>query len=127
MREIAKRSGSKVRVVLPDYRDATLLRHFSVRYRKSEEEMERLIKEAVNEFADYFDEKTCSFTIRLTKQPPTNGYYRFGNKQVITLYNYKDDKGNIPVFIIKKPGRLYDFFDFEFDYLVKSGVEPLKE
>ncbi|PXA04143.1 hypothetical protein DDZ13_08880 [Coraliomargarita sinensis] len=127
LREVAKRAGSKVRIVLPDYRDAELLKHFSVRYRKTEEEVANLIKDAVKEYSDYFDEETCDFKLRLTKHPPTNGYYRFGNRQIITLYNYNDQKGNIPVFVNKKPGRLFDFFDFEFDYLISSGSEPPTE
>ena len=77
LREVAKRAGSKVRIVLPDYRESELLRHFSVRYRKTEEEVANLIKDAVKEYSDYFDEETCDFKLRLTKHP-TNGYYRFG-------------------------------------------------
>jgi hypothetical protein len=121
LRELAQRTDAKVRLVLPDPQNADLMKQLSIRFRKTEAEVQRLANEAIDAFEKIFAGKGCQFALKVTDRPPTNAYYRFGGRRVVTLYNYKDLKGDVPVFVLKKPGRLADFFDDEFEYLFLSG------
>jgi len=120
--EIAKRTGAIVRIVLPDPENGDLVKQFATRYRKSQPEIKGLIEEAIKDFKKFMGGREASFELKVTDRPPTNTYYRFNDRMLVTLYNYNDEKGNIPVFLLKKGGRMTDFFEFEFEYLWKTGI-----
>ena len=124
LRELAARSGAKVRIVLPDPNNGLLVRQLAVRFRKSDEEIQRFINDAIVDYRRIFTNKPCQFSLKLTDRPPTHAYYRFNERRISTLYNYKEEKGDVPVFILKQSGRLTNFFEHEFEYLHASGTSP---
>ena len=126
LREFAKRSGTKARVILNDPDDDELLGDLARRFGKSASVIKGLINDAISDYKKIFDvTKGATLEIWVHRRTPVYSCYRFDNVIVSTSYRYQEGRGQVPTMTCARGGDLYDFFKCEIDGFV-SDVDAQK-
>ena len=113
MKDLAKRRGAKVRIALPDPDNERLVAEMAARYNKEPAEIERLVREAIEDYNRIFH--GCKgYDLVIVDTLPYYGYYRFDDTVIATFYSYGREKADIPTFFVTS-GRLRDFLTNEFE------------
>jgi len=124
IKKIAQDKDSRIRVILPDYSDKTILKELTHRFRSNEEELISSIKETESFFID-LKSRYCKseISIWLLSTVPYFSYYRFDNKIIITLYSHRRESTpvNVPVIICKSGGTFFDYFYEEFNSMINNS------
>jgi len=128
--KIAKKKNSRIRIVLPDYKNDLVLTELSQRFNYSKEELSVYIKEAETYFKrlkSKFKDKS-EIDIWLLTTVPYYSYYRFDNKKVIAFYSHrrKYSQVQVPVIICKGRGFLADYFYDEFKSIISNKTLSVK-
>jgi hypothetical protein len=121
LKDLAKRSDVRIRVVLPDFNNEQLMHELGKRFRKEPDEVKRLINEAADDFKGLF--KDANFSLWLLPESPVFSFYRFDHLVVLALYKHGLGRGNVPTFIVEQGGKIYDFVRLEFEeFIGENGL-----
>lgn len=121
LREFAKRSGARIRVILSNPDNNQLLAELARRYGKSNEQIAHLIREAVDDYKRIFSVKGgAKLEIWVHDKPPVYSCFRFDNKIVITTYRYQEGRGQVPTLVCSRGGEYFDFFKGEIEHFFES-------
>jgi hypothetical protein len=124
LQKVARQSGNRIRVVLPDPEDNDLVARLAARFAFSIEAVQAAIREAVEEFIHLKQPDGAEIRVYFHSGDPTFSYYRFDRRAVVTLYSHSHERRLVPTFVCATGGTLYDFLRQEFDDLVEQG-QPL--
>lgn len=124
--EFATRNGTSAKIALPDPDDAALVAELARRFEKTPEELAENVREAERDFIEIFrmsDEAERKLEIWRISAAPVWSYYRFNGIAIFTLYKHRPGRKEVPTFIVRKGGTLYEFLRAEFDALVTTEGE----
>lgn len=117
----ARRPGASACIVLPDPDIPSLVTHLATRIGVEPADMEARIRETTREIQDFFSARQgmkASLAIWYAPIAPVFSYYKFDNTAVFTLYKHSIEKIEVPTFVVRKGGTLYDFLSKDFESLV---------
>ena len=125
--ELAQRKNVKLRVLLPDPDNQTILEGLSERFFTPPEKIKERIYEAKQEFSELQKEQFgsgASIEIWYISKQPGFAMYRFDNTAAIYLYPYAPYyttgiEG--PHFIAKKGGSIFKLVSAQFDFLTNPA------
>lgn len=126
----AMRPNTKATIVLPDPSDKSVMISITQRMGIDPDDLSKRISEATQEFIDIFKKsgkEKEKLEIWYIPFAPTYSYYCFGEKAVFTLYHHKAERADCPTFTIEQGGSLYDFFEDDFENLVKQEMPRAKK
>lgn len=109
IRKVASRRGAVINVYLPDPDDTTLISHLATRFEESEGSVKQRIQEAVTEWSEIAKQAKGKVTLHHHSREPVTTIYRIDEQVVISLFRYAKGRRRVPVFVVSKPGELYDF------------------
>lgn len=122
--EMLQSQGTKVTIILPDYRDneivESLNKDFSYdKYAKEEnsKEANKNVKNLIEETKQYFESKNA--TIILYKGRFKSTYYLIDDYCVMAPFNHGNNKPCVPAILCEKDGILYEF--------CKNDIEAIKQ
>lgn len=120
---LARRSGARLRVVLPDAEDANIVAELARRFSEQTSEIEKKILKSRSEFEAMAKDAAAHIEIWYLPRSPVFSYYRFDSTAVLALYHHKRIRATVPALAFAKPGSLYDYFSDEFESMI-SGDAP---
>lgn len=125
--EFSQKSGTKMRIILPNVDNNVLMSELSNKFNKSVEELKKLIIES----KDYYvkldhDSENINVEIWYFNQSLYYTYYRFTDKIVYASYNNLGRKGPTIMLILHKAGYLYKKLHFEFNEMIKDTDKTIK-
>jgi hypothetical protein len=123
LNDFAKRNGTIIRIVLPDYQNKELMNELAKRFEKTPEEVVHAIEEASNNFKLIFKNHP-NFSLWLFPESPMFSCYRFDHLIVLALYRHRN-RGGVPVFVVEEGGTIYKFIVEEFDKLIEKNQNGL--
>ena len=131
LKEMLQRSGTRVRICLPklDPSDDSDLELLARRLGKNLDKVKTLITDAVTEFNALGDGRPGTIEVVQRSAPHVFAAYKFDDTIVVTMYSNVPGRVDVPTFLIRKPGTLYDFFETELSALfadkpVSDGAKP---
>lgn len=112
--ELAAQSGVRIRVYLPDPNDVETLRRLADRFTLGEQGL----KDAIQESRDYFvrlaDGARADVRVYHRAGDHTFSCYRFDKTAVLTMHTHTRSRTNVPTFVCRDGGSLYEFVRAEF-------------
>lgn len=119
LRGLAARDNVRVRVVLPDRRDETVLGELARRFGYSPEDLDSRIKDAEDFFHQLARDAVPSATIEVYRFPGSHlySYYRFDHRIIVTLYFHRG-RGTVPLLEVERGGLLFQEFQDDYDEIV---------
>jgi len=122
LQRLANRKGARVRVMLPDPDNPQVIAELAHRFRQTAEDVKRRIEGAKQDLEQIFNQCQAEFSLWYLPLAPVYSVYRFGNLAVVAFYNHGRGKMlDIPTFVAKQGGTLYQFVTGEFSDLVAAG------
>lgn len=121
LESLAKRSGTRIRVFLPDPADDYTMQVLSKRFSYEPERLAALVNEAKVDFASLPVSGTSSVEVYFRKGDSLFSCYRFGSLAVLTLYSHQKKRTGVPTVVCQSGGSLYDFFVQEFDAICEQS------
>ncbi|RJP51382.1 MAG: hypothetical protein C4586_04410, partial [Anaerolineaceae bacterium] len=125
--DFSMRSGAKAVIVLPDPNNDVLLTAIGQRVNNEAQEIKSSIFEAQNDFIEIFNRTgNAAQKLEIWYLPfvPMYSYYRFGEKAIFTVYQHRKERIEVPTFVMESGGTLYEFFEQEFESIVR-GEHPI--
>lgn len=119
---VAKREGSRVRVVLPDPDEGISMSRLANRFSMTDGEVKRLIEQAAADFQTIFSSGKADYSLWYVPVDPVFSFYRFDDRAVLALYTHQRQRGQVPTFVFEQGGTLYDFVRSEFEAFVTGGM-----
>lgn len=117
--EIAQCSDTKIRVVLPDPQNDELMKELGRRFRKSPEELKKLIWEAYDDFENIF--KYSDFSLWFLPESPMFSFYRFDHLVILAFFKHGTGENvSLPTFKVEQGGTIYKFVRREFDLFIQE-------
>jgi len=110
--------AAKLRVVLPDLGDESVVTILSSRYEMQPEIFKLEISSAIEFYERKAKKAKGTIEIYLTAIIPVFSFYRFNNKIVFALYNHKSGQQPVPSFVCNNEGFLAAFFVDEFEGII---------
>ncbi len=118
---LARKKGSKIRMILPDYCDEHTIKELADRFDYLPENLVYLIQEAENHFMKLKRENGADIEIHLISRPPLFTFYRFDDILIVALYSHSRNYSDVPAFISKKGGVLYSYIQNEISEIMKCS------
>lgn len=126
LQDLARRDGSRVRVVLPDPDDEQIMSELARRFNRSADEVRANINTTKNEllriFVEPFEDPNArrrpDFFLFYAKTAPQFTFYRFDNLCVLPLYKHRLGRGGVPIFTVEQGGAIHEFILQEMDAFV---------
>src|SRR5207244_95146 len=115
---VARRSGARLRIVLPDPDDANVVAEMARRFATSPAETEKRIRSSREEFEAQAKNAVAKIEVWYLPRSPVFSYYRFDSTAIVGLYHHKSIRATVPAFTFAKPGSLYDYFSDEFESMM---------
>jgi hypothetical protein len=118
---------AKIRVILPDPQDKTIISEFDRRFTNiSRDAIRELILEAKSEF-ELLRKKGAQVSIWYISAIPLYSFYRFDNIIVWSVYHHQRDiHSTVPAFILSKDGSLYHFVKEDFEATIQDTTGLVK-
>ena len=114
LRQVAERSGGRIRVFLPDPDDDRTVGMLAARFSITEEELRRRINEGADGFLSMRQPHGAQIEVYYAPGDRMFTFYVFDDTAVITLYRHKPDRsGVIPTLVVEAGGTWYDFLQEE--------------
>lgn len=123
-KEVIKRKDTKIRVFLPDPEDEQVIKELAKRFNRSEKAIDNLIKEAAEYFKKLCPSKNNQGTkIEILFLPvvPVFSFYRFDKIAIFTLLSHRRNRVEIPAFVCRKGGSLYNYIYKELEAMIKMA------
>lgn len=124
LNRIASSAGNRIRIVLPDPENETVVKELAKRVNKTENGIRERILEAKHDFSQTRVKNANSganIEIWYAAVTPTLTLYLFDTAVVVTLYSYLRDKSGVPHFVAVKGGSLYNSMVQEFETLLDTN------
>lgn len=118
----AKDRRNKMRYFLPDPADEVAMKVLAARYDYTEEMIVGKVIEAARTVAKLSRDGEADIRVRFRAGAPTFTCYRFDEVYVVTLYQHKVGRGEIPVLLLDK-GTFSAFFAADLDAIEDQGRE----
>lgn len=123
LRDIARRKGARIRLILPDVTNSVTVEDLARRFAKTPDKLKARVQEATEQFEELAQiAKTCGAVVEIYAYGQSLHYslYRFDNTYIFALYNQRTEKTYVPHFICCKGGELAKFFDADLQALVTT-------
>ena len=118
LKQLAAKPNARVRLIVPDIGDHDLMLSLAKRFGRKDEfgspdasEMKKRVYTAVKEYCDIFDVRkhaTLNFSLWYHDDQPTISFYRFDNVAVCTMYKSTKGRNDVPTFVARRSGFLYN-------------------
>jgi len=122
LKEALKKNAARIRIVLPDPENATIVSSLTQRFRfDDKKEVKKRIQECIDFVGTLSKEAENgggSVELWLLQQSPVFTFYRFDRTGIIALYKHQKGRGNVPTLLFRQGGILYDFMRQEFDAMI---------
>lgn len=119
---LSSNDNVKIRVILPDNDKDELMEELSRRFGNNDPELIKSnIQHVIDEFKRMFKDGKAKIEIWKLSVNPLFTFYKFDNKIILALYSHKKEKSDVPSFVIKKKGLIYDFISKEIESMVGDG------
>ncbi len=118
----AKKRGNKLRYILPDPEDDVAMTVLAERFDYTTDIIKGKVYEAARGVAKLARDGNADVRVRFRKGAPTFTCYRFDNKIVVTLYQHKVGRGEVPTFVIDS-GTFKSFFEGDLQGIVAQARE----
>jgi hypothetical protein len=132
LRELARRGGCRVRIVMPDPYDETLVKGLAAQFGQKPDTLKSRILEAKDEFDKIFGKAPgVEYGVWYLGEHPAFTYYRLDDVAVVTFYSHLREYEKTPVLKVDSGAEFYEFLHKEFRFLVvgdpskKPPVPPL--
>ena len=117
------RTGTRLRVVLPDPDDAAVVAALATRFDTDADGCASKIREAIAHFQSLRQtDEGDRVAIWLTTQPMLFTSYRFDRTCLVALYSHQPVDVEVPTFICEQGGSLYKYVETEFAVLVEGAT-----
>lgn len=119
--QFIRRSGCRLRVILPNPENDVILQELSNRFSKSPEEFRNLINEATKDYLkmrEIGEKHGAKVELWHASVTPMFTIYRFDKAVILALGSYKSAKGDVPHLICKPEGSFYKYATGEFETLI---------
>jgi hypothetical protein len=119
LRNLVKREGAHLRVILPDRENEAQVAQLAARFSASPAEIVRKISDAERAFADLSRDRGPRATVELRRTGafPVFTYYRFDHRCIGVLYTQVSKRVRVPAFECERGGTLHTFFSDQFSVL----------
>ena len=108
LRSIARRSGTRLRVFLPDPDDEFTVKVLANRFNMEPEVLESSVEDAIRDFSDLADEGRGAVEVYVRAGDGVFSCYRFDKRAVLTLYSHsKKRQTSVPTFVVRG-GKLFN-------------------
>lgn len=121
---VARRRGARVRVVLPDPDDESIVSDLARRFNSEPSKIRENILEAEADFRQMrpsTGQRCASISLWYLQASPQLTLYRFDNVAIIALYKQRHELVDVPTFICEQGGTLYEFAWRDFAAMVDKG------
>lgn len=122
LQSVASRSNTRIRVYLPDPKPSPTIDLLAERFGMSSADLIM----AINEAEGAYSQLTCAAgsTVEVYHRQGDSLFscYRFDNTAVITLYSHQRVRTQVPTFVCRAGGFLYDFLRDEFRSIHNQSV-----
>lgn len=122
LKEIAKRKGVRIRIVLPNPEDEQVVSELARRFNYTTEVLRALINESKEYFIDLRRigaNNGAQINIWFLPATPQFAFYRFDRIAIFTLYSHSRERTPVPAFVVEMGGTLYDYIRKEFDAMIR--------
>lgn len=118
---LAARRGIRIRIVLPDPYDDTVLSEIARRTDHSKEAIQERILLAKDEFY-HLRTEGANITVWFLPRVPLFSFYRFDHRVLLSLYSHRREQKlgriHVPAFLLEGNGSLAQFIQEDFDAMV---------
>ncbi len=124
LHKVAAREGVRIQIVLPDPEDKQVIVELARRFKYTEDEMERLIREAETYFRNLSKSAGANgaqIDIWFLPAAPLFTFYRFDRVGILALYTHRRELVSVPTFVCEMGGTLYDYIRKEFKAMISEG------
>jgi hypothetical protein len=123
LREVNRRAGARLRVILPDPTSADTVRELARRFGYSESEVVAKINESIKTFENLAREAeaTAGIEVWVLPKTPMYSFYRFDDRALFALYQHKGTRATVPAFTIRRGGSLFTFFESDLDVMMSGN------
>lgn len=122
----ASKSGTKIRVFLPDPRDAQHLAVLALRFGKSVDELRSDIINSTKDFANLAKPGGAELEIYHRKGDMLFSLYRFDNRAVLSMYSHARIRTGVPTFVVSN-GNIFDFVARDLKAIVEQSQKLTPE
>jgi hypothetical protein len=119
LRDLASKSGAKIRVVLPDPDNAMVVGELARRFSMTPERVRDYIVEAEEDFSA-LRERGAQVEIFFLPMAPLFTFYRFENEAVLAFHNHRLGRNPVPTFIVRRGGTLWSYLKEEFHGMIDT-------
>jgi len=125
LREVNRRPGARIRVILPDPTSTDTVTELARRFGYTESVVVDKINESIKTFEELAREPGAKAAIEVWVLPktPMYSFYRFDDRALFALYQHKGTRATVPAFTIRRGGSLFAFFESDLDVMM-SGNNP---
>lgn len=128
LQDLARRDGSRIRVILPDPDDAQIMAELARRFERPVEEIQGNINATKGDLLRIFVEpfeganapRRPDFSLFYTRTAPQFTFYRFDNRCILVLYKHRLGRGGVPIFTAEQGGTIYEFIVQEIDAFISD-------
>lgn len=115
LRKVARRSGARMRVYLPDPNDQRSIEGLAYRFNMTDQNLREAIIESRDTFISLRVAGGADIKVFYRPGEAVFSCYRFDDKAILTLYSHARERCPVPTFVCKSGGTLYNFVRSEFD------------
>jgi hypothetical protein len=109
--------AAKVRVFLPDTSDDLTITNLSSRFAMTPAQLKFQIHEAARDFFMMESDSGAELEIYFRRGDQTFSCYRFDRMIVVTLYTHSKKRMQVPTFVFRKGGSMFEFFGQELEQM----------
>jgi len=124
LQKVASREGARIRIVLPDPEDKQVIAELARRFKYTDGEMKKLIREAETFFRNLSNSAGANgaqIDIWFLPAAPYFSFYRFDRVGILALYTHRRERSPVPTFVCEMGGTLYDYIRKEFEAMITEG------
>lgn len=119
VKSLLNSSGAKLRVVLPDPSNDSVMAELAHRWDLPAEKIKGEIKEAAHFFQQSAKASRGVLELRYTPHAPVFTFYRFERGAVVAFYNNTPGKRPVPTLVCRSEGPVFDFLSDEMKSMLK--------
>ncbi|USQ80104.1 DUF2157 domain-containing protein [Ornithinimicrobium faecis] len=109
LQKVASRSGTRMRVFLPDPNDDDTMRVMGERFNMTPDVVKQTVREAITDFSTYATAGQGKVEVYVRPGDAVFSCYRFDGRAVLTLYSHaKERRTSVPTLVVRG-GQLFNF------------------
>jgi hypothetical protein len=122
--ELARKSGTRIRILLPDPTDTNGLKTLALRFNMTQLDVKNKLNEAIDGYKK-LDQGNIPGQVKIYTSSIFHAFtaYRIDDQFVVTLYHHADTRsGSIPALRCHKGGDLFKFFYDDLEGAINAGT-----